>query len=129
MTDKHPGGRPTKYDPAFCDLVIEHGKAGKSKAWIAAEFDVCRQTLENWEAEHPEFLDAMARARLYSQRWWEDKGQDGMEKREFNASIWSRSMAARFPDDWTEKKGVEHSGELAYRKIEHEIIDPSNTDS
>ena len=28
----------------------------------------------------------------------------------FNASIWSRSMAARFPKDWRENKNVELAG-------------------
>ena len=28
----------------------------------------------------------------------------------FNASVWSRSMAARFPEDWRENKGVEVTG-------------------
>lgn len=100
---KHPGGRPSAYDPTYCDKVVEWGRQGKSRAWIADELGVVRNTLKNWEAEHPEFLIAMERALIASQRWWEDAGQNGMTSREFNAPIWSRSMAARFPDDWREK--------------------------
>lgn len=96
-------GRPTDYDPAFCDKVLDWGREGKSKAWIAAELGVVRQTLENWAAAHEEFLDALARAQLLAQQWWEDQGQKGMTADRFNASIWSRSMAARFPEDWREK--------------------------
>lgn len=105
-----PAGRPSSYDPTFCDQVIAHGRAGKSRAWIAASLGVVRQTIANWESEHPEFLDAMTHAGLLAQMWWEDKGQEGMERPGFSAPIWSRSMAARFPADWREKQEIEHSG-------------------
>lgn len=95
--------RPSKYDPAYCDSVVAWGRAGKSRAWICAELGVVRQTLKNWEAEHPDFLVAMERAKLFEQQWWEDAGQGGMAADKFNGQIWSRSMAARFPDDWREK--------------------------
>lgn len=105
-----PAGRPSKYNPAFCDDVIKHGKAGKSVTWIATELGVVKQTLHDWMAAHPEFLDAMTHARQHAQRWWEDAGQVGMVTQGFNASVWSRSMAARFPDDWREIKGTELTG-------------------
>jgi hypothetical protein len=109
---KHPGGRPTKYDPAFCEMVIEWGKQGKSKAWICAELEVVDQTLRNWTEAHPEFLEAMELAHKKSQQWWEDRGQVGMQGKTIDGSIWSRSMAARFPNDWREKTETknEHSG-------------------
>lgn len=52
----------------------------------------------------------MDRAGLLAQLWWEDSGQEGMAKPGFNAAIWSRSMAARFPDEWREKTAHEHAG-------------------
>jgi hypothetical protein len=102
--------RPTDYDPAYCGQVIEYGKQGKSVAWMAAEIGVSKQTLHNWMAAHPEFMDAMDAAKAQAQRWWEDAGQSGMVTPGFSASVWSRSMAARFPDDWRESKGVELTG-------------------
>jgi len=107
------GGRPTGYDPAFCDRVIELGKTGASVVEMACEIGVHRNTLETlWPAAHPEFMEAFAYARQCSQVWWERKGRVGMEKsgQEFQASIWSRSMAARFPHDWREVKGTELTG-------------------
>lgn len=112
--------RPTDYDPDYCAKAIDLGRAGKSRAYIAAQFGVARQTLHNWEAAHPEFLDAMEYARDLAQAWWEDKGQDGLTQQGFNASIWSRSMAARFSDDWREVKATEHSGPGG-KPIEHNI--------
>lgn len=107
-------GRPTDYDPAYCEAVIEYGRAGKSRAWIASELCVVRQTLHNWEDAHPEFLDAMMRAKDLAQRWWEDAGQDGLADPKFNASVYGKSMAARFPEDWREKAEVSHKGGVTF---------------
>lgn len=103
-------GRPTEYREEFCQTVVRLGREGKSKAYMAAELGCSRQTLDNWTATYPEFLDAMTRAVALSQAWWEDAGQNGMTADKFNGSVWSRSMAARFPDDWRETNRQEHSG-------------------
>lgn len=112
-----PAGRPTDYRPEYCERVIEFGAEGKSLTWMAAELGIAKATLQNWERDIPEFLAAMTQARALSQSWWEDAGQDNMlmtpGQGTFNASVWSRSMAARFPEDWRENKGVELSGSVA----------------
>jgi hypothetical protein len=128
-----PGGRPTDYLPEYCEQVIELGRQGKSKAQIAATLDVARMTLDNWAAVHPEFLDAITRARDLSMAWWEDKGQGGLDTSGFNASLWSRSMAARFPDDYTERQKRELTGKdggpvQQIHRIERTIVDPANPD-
>ena len=108
-----PGGRPTDYKEEYCNSVIEFGKQGFSRVQMAAEFEVAKATIQNWEKEHPEFLAAMTRAMTLSQAWWEKKGQECLVMpagASFQASAWSRSMAARFPDDWREKTATEHSG-------------------
>jgi hypothetical protein len=104
------GGRPSEYDPSHCETVIALGKEGKSKAYMAAQLDVSRQTLENWTAAHPEFLDALTRAVTLAQAWWEDAGQTGLTADKFNGTVWSRSMAARFPEDWREVSRQEQTG-------------------
>jgi hypothetical protein len=102
---------------------------------MAYELDACKNTLNNWASEHEEFLTAFTRAKLASQVWWERKGRAGMEKSssEFQASVWSRSMAARFPEDWREVKGTELTGKdgspvETVQRIERVIIDPANPD-
>ena len=128
-----PVGRPTDYRPEHCDAVIEYGKLGKSLAWMSAELGVARSTLQLWEKEIPEFSVAMTQARAYSQAWWEDAGQNNMLLAPgvgtFNGSVWSRSMAARFPEDWRENKGVELSGPnggpVQIAKVERVIVDPA----
>lgn len=108
--EKRPVGRPSEYDPAFCAKALELGRQGKSKAVMAAEFGVSRQTLDAWTKAHPDFLDAITRATTLAQAWWENAGQKGMTADKFNASVWSRSMAARFPDDWREVSRQEQTG-------------------
>lgn len=108
-----PAGRPSSYNPAYCDRVIKLGKKGASVVEMATEIGVSRNTLEtNWPAEHPEFMEAFTLARQHSQVWWEKKGRDSLDKASFQGSVWSRSMAARFPEDWRDKKEIELSGHL-----------------
>lgn len=108
--EKRPVGRPSSYDPAFCEQAVALGREGKSKAYIASQIGVHRETLDQWAKAHPEFADAIAHARDLAQAWWEDAGQKGMAEKQFNERVWSRSMAARFPADWRETSRHEHTG-------------------
>jgi hypothetical protein len=102
--------RPTSYRPEYCDQVVAWGAEGKSITWMAAELDVAKQTLHNWAAEFPEFLDALTRAKAKAQRWWEDAGQAGLLAPGFNGSVYAKSMAARFPEEWRDNSKVELTG-------------------
>lgn len=108
-----PAGRPSDYRPEYCDLVISLGNDGKSFAQMAAACGVSKQTMTAWINAHEEFLTAMELARTLSQCWWENIGQENivsMPGSTLNSGVYSRSMAARFPDDWRENKGVEVTG-------------------
>jgi hypothetical protein len=107
---KRPIGRPTMYRPEYCELVVEWGKLGKSRAWFAAELGTSRRVMLEWASKYPDFHNALEIATEFAQKWWEDAGQQGMLAPGFNASIWSRSMAARFPADWRETKNAEITG-------------------
>lgn len=108
------GGRPSDYRPEYCEQVIEFGKLGLSVAQMASRLDTSKQALLRWVEANPEFRDAMEVARSHSQAWWEEMGQANLimpkDSGSFQGSVWSRSMAARFPDDWRENKGVELTG-------------------
>jgi len=112
--EKRPVGRPSLYDPVYIDQVIELGKIGKSTEAIAAILGVGTKTLYNWRDEHPEFLHALELAKEYELQWWEDIAQAHMienkESDKINASIWSRSMAARFPKKYRESVKQEITG-------------------
>src|SRR4029077_11565319 len=82
------------------------GKQGKSLVAMACGLNESVEVLEDWGAAHIEFLHGLGEARRHSQCWWEDRGTEGMlaGPGSFNAAIWSRSMAARFPETWREHR-------------------------
>lgn len=106
-------GRPSAYDPAFCEKVVELGKLGKSVTQIACALDVSKETVYAWIREKPEFSDAMTRARAYSQAWWEEMGQAGLTMQGFNAFLWAKNVSCRFREDYSEPKNVVLSGDAA----------------
>jgi transposase len=113
-TEKRPVGRPSLYDPKYCEEVIALGKIGKSTEAIGAILGVGTKTLYNWRDQNPEFLHALELAKEFELQWWEDIGQTHMvenkESDKLNASIWSRSMAARFPKKYRESVKQEVTG-------------------
>jgi transposase-like protein len=113
-TEKRPVGRPSLYDPKYCEEVIALGKIGKSVEAIGAILGVGTKTLYNWRDQHEEFLHALDMAKEFELQWWEDIAQTHMienkESDKINASIWSRSMAARFPKKYRESTKTEITG-------------------
>ena len=99
-------GRPSGYRDEFCEIIEDMGREGKSVAQMAARLDVSKETVYQWVKAHPEFSDAFTRARTFSQAWWEAKGQDAIGDRNFNANLYKLSLAARFRDDYTERKEI-----------------------
>ena len=45
----------------------------------------------------------MKRAKVLEQRWWEESGQANLGAQHFQSSMWAKSMAARFHDDWRDR--------------------------
>jgi len=101
-----PGGRPTKYRKEYCEQVVEWGKLGKSKTWIACEIGVLRETLEEWGSKHTEFSVALRRAKQAEQKYWEDLGEQHIVTPGFSANTWGKNMSCRFPTEWREKSEV-----------------------
>ena len=112
---KRPVGRPSQYDPAYCERIIELGRLGKSIEQIAAQIGVGTKTMYNWRDEFPEFLRALELAKELELDWWENIAQNMMVENKdgskLNSAIWSRSMAARFPKKYRESTKTEITGE------------------
>lgn len=110
----NPVGRPTEYDPSYCDKVMELGKLGKSFEQMSAQMNVSYRTLCRWRDAHEEFRHALEDAHALSQSWWEEQAQSYMlehkDGERLNASLWSRSMAARFPKNYSDRVKQEISG-------------------
>lgn len=58
--ETHPtAGRPTEYEPEFCDIASKACARGATIAEIAEILKVHRSTIYRWMAEHQEFCDAI----------------------------------------------------------------------
>lgn len=52
-------GRPSKYDPSFPAQARKLCRLGLTDVEIADILDIAVSTLNNWKAEHPEFMEAL----------------------------------------------------------------------
>lgn len=107
---KHPGGRPSTYDPAYCDAIIDYMAEGYSVTAFAGSVRVSRQTIYNWADEHPEFFDALEVGRAAAATWWEGRLRDTAEKGEGNATAAIFGLKNRAAEEWREKSAIEHTG-------------------
>jgi hypothetical protein len=110
-----PAGRPTKYDPAYCDQIIEHMKDGASITSFAAEIDVARSTINEWIAAHPDFSEACARAKAKCAAWWEKTNRNLAATGTGNQGACKLGLTNMAPDDWRDKSEVEHSGTVDWK--------------
>jgi hypothetical protein len=110
----NPRGRPSSYDPSYCDKVIELGKLGKSLEQMSFQLGVHYSTLTRWRDEFPDFCNALTDAHRYSQCWWEEQAQshiiENKDAPRINAGLWGKIMAARFPATYSDRQKVEISG-------------------
>ena len=110
----NPVGRPTKYDPAFCDKARELGANGYSREMISAELNVSWSTLLGWVESHPDFQEALEDAKTLEMVFFEKLAIQHLVERpqgdRLNTGLWSRSMAARFPKKYRENSKMEVVG-------------------
>lgn len=104
-------GRPSKYDPAFCEALIDHMNEGASIASFAAEIGVARSTINQWAEDHEDFSEALKVAKAKCAAWWEARLRNiavmGGGPGSATAVIFGlKNMAA---EDWREKQEVDHT--------------------
>ena len=114
VQEKRPVGRPTLYDPAYCETVRELGRIGKSIEQICYQLNISIRTIYLWKDTHEEFMQALEDAKTFEQAWWEEQAAaymvENKESDRLNATLWSRSMAARFPKKYRESTKQEITG-------------------
>lgn len=57
-------GRPTKYDPKYCDQLIAYMALPASFESFAGEIGVDRDTLYEWRKKHKDFSDAHKKGKM-----------------------------------------------------------------
>ena len=114
VVSTNPVGRPSAYDPSYCQKAIELGTKGKSLEQISGALGITYRTLCNWRDEYEEFFHALEEAKVRELIWWEDHAQSYLIEHKdgdkLNVGLWSRSMAARFPKKYSERIRQELTG-------------------
>jgi hypothetical protein len=122
---KHPGGRPTKYRPEYCQQIVDYfdvphvvkGDDGAvandlpTLAGFAASIDVTRQTLLQWCTDHPEFSGAYQKAKDLAEAMWATNALQGRYQTAFAIFYGKNCFGYR------DKQEVEHSGEIGLGQI------------
>lgn len=103
-----PAGRPSKYDPSFCDQVEDIMRRGFSRMAAAGEIGVCYDTLTAWMDAHPEFLQAVKRGQAARAMKLETDLLDADSGPRVTSRIFALKNAA--PEEWRDKVVSEHVG-------------------
>lgn len=132
-----PAGRPTKYQPEFCETVHKLAAQGATDVEIADVLEIHVATLYRWKAEHLEFREATAlgkeaaddrvEASLYHRacgytheavKIFMPAGATAPVIAPYRehyppdttaASLWLRN---RRPEKWRDKQEIEHGGNV-----------------
>lgn len=126
-------GRPTKYDPSYCDAVVEHMAQGASLTSFAAEINVARSTINEWMTQHPAFSEACARAKAKSAAWWEKQGRSialagGGPGAATMTMFGMKNMGG---EDWKDASQIDHrsgDGSMTPREPRYQLV-PVNRDA
>lgn len=97
-------GRPSDYDPSYCDGVVEFMGQGYSLTAYAGSIGVHRDTLHEWTSAHPEFSDAVKRGKAARTMKLECGLLAGETGPRVTAHIFALKNAA--PEEWKEKVAV-----------------------
>jgi len=100
--------RPTDFTPELGERILAFMAEGLSLAAAAAECDIHRQRVYEWEERHPEFADTVKLARVKRQAFLERRLLKAVDGPVVTSSIFALKNAG--PDDWRDKREVEHSG-------------------
>ena len=121
------GGRPTKYDPAFCEVAREFMVDGYSVTALAGHIGVARSTVFKWADEHPEFSDALKTGQASAALWWENTLRQVAITGQGNASAAIFGVKNRSSEEWKDKQ--EHDltssdGSMTPSPTRIEIVSP-----
>jgi len=96
----------TKYFPKACDEVIELGKTGASQKIMFSALGISKTTAAAWRKKYPEFDEAMDRAVVEAQAWWEREALANLNNRTYNTRLFEIATRAQFPQDYKERMEI-----------------------
>lgn len=106
-----------KYKPEYCQMLIDHMKAGRSFSTFVAVTMASRKTMYEWIDKYPEFKEAKEVAFALSQKFFEDRliakgsGQEieGINTKDIDLGAIIFPLKTRFHQDYGEKNRHEHT--------------------
>lgn len=106
------GGRPSKFQEAYCNEVINHCADGASLTSFAAEIGVARSTINQWMEDYPQFSEAVKKAKAKCAAWWERQARLGAcgQGQNINATLCIFGLKNMGADDWADVMKNEHTG-------------------
>lgn len=114
--------RPTDFTPELGDRILALMGEGLSLAAAAAECDVHRQRVYEWEERFPEFADTVKLARSKRQAFLERRLLAAEEGPRVTSTIFALKNAGQ--GDWRDKVENEHSGTIGVERVTRTIFDP-----
>jgi hypothetical protein len=103
---KHPGGRPSEYKPEYCEAVLDYMAQGYSLSAFAGSIKKSKDQIYDWLSVHPEFANAVSRARMTRVAALEVKLLRSKKGAETSASIFALRNAD--PSEWRDIRNVQH---------------------
>lgn len=100
-------GAPSKYEPKFCDMLVEHMGKGYSFESFAGHLLVTRATLYTWLEAHPDFSDAKHKGMEANRLKWEGISLNNAETNKGNSNGIRFNMINRFRGEWTDSHAVD----------------------
>ena len=97
-----------KYQPAYCNEVVECCAEGHSLTAFAGRIGVARNTIYDWIKAHPEFDAACQLARAKSAVFWEQRLIEISKGKPGNVTAAIFALKNRVADEWREKVDVVH---------------------
>lgn len=121
-----PAGRPSKYDPAYCEVAYNKLAEGFSVLGVAAEIGVNKTTLYEWADKHPAFSNALKAGQQAAAAWWEDRLREIAMGKDGNATAAIFGLKNRARDEWRDKTETEHSGSLTVEGVQVSFVRPGS---
>jgi len=115
-----PAGRPTKYNPEYCERLIDVMGQGNSFRAFAADIRVTEDTVWRWYNEIPEFSEAYKTGLIVCNKFWENFFKAAAFGKIPNANITAAIWATKRILHWRDKIDVEGQVQLSV-EVQHKL--------
>lgn len=106
----HKRGAPSKFNRKYCRDLVEHMSQGGGFWGFAGLIGVSMQTLSNWCAAYPEFMEAKEKGEAACLAWWEELAKRNAASGVGNLGGVAFIMKNRFREFYGERREIQVTG-------------------